>query len=291
MDTKERKLYHEFLNLTAPNFFLDKSSSVVLVVEVHLENLILLGIESETREILFLRDIRPEGFMNKRSIDFLSEFFKVNTNFFSRNWKKVFVNYVTKKSTLVPALFYSVEDKDKFFSFNHSFDVSTEQVLSDYLPRIDSYLLYSVDRVLKELIDINLPGNVLKNTGSIFISTIVSKLKSKKVYLAVNIRELFFEIILFKEEFKFYNSFLYDGVDDLMYFLLASCQEQNLLPSETEILVVGNCDVDSDVLNSIRNYFVQVQFGITEREITRGEVFYPIPSHFYYTLLNRFDCE
>lgn len=291
MENSGRKLYTEKLSFIHPLFSIEKSNRYTLLFEFHSSELTYCIVEQDTNLLLLFKEIRALQFSKNGAAEWVSHYFSQEELFSTRNWKKICLNIASDKITLVPTAFYTENKKEEFLNFNHIVDLNENKVLVDHLRSVDSYLLYAVNSKLNKVFDQFFPGNKIMCSGTVFLNSVFTEIPSLTNSVAINIRESFFELLIFNNGLKFYNIFPYQGVDDFLYFLLAGCEQNKVNPSFSELFIVGNCDVQSDLINSIRNYFEKISFGISEKTVTREKIMTEVPSHFYFTLFTRLNCE
>ena len=291
MDKGERNFFKEILSYSNTEAKLESPERLVLILEMDSYEISYLVVNPEKKQLNELKVFKLTKFSSVVDEVYLSQFFNFFQNDILRNWKRVLVNYVSEKSTLVPSAYYSEEEKDRFFFFNHAVSTSEKMVLADYVPAIDSYLLYSIDQKIKEFISKKFPGSISKSTSTVFVSSVLHEMLNKGKYVAIHIRDSYLDVLLYNNGLKFYNSFQYQGIDDFIYFLLASSEQFKFNPNECEVFVSGNCDVHSDLMDYVRKYFMKLTFAVTEKNIQRDGEKLELASHFYYTLFTRINCE
>jgi hypothetical protein len=97
-------------------------------------------------------------------------------------------------------------------------------------------------------------------------------------------------VAIYKDDkLQLVQTFLYQVAEDAVYFLLNSCRQLDISPEEILLIVSGYVETDSALLTEIKKYFLHCNLDELPQTFT-GEVFNPLPVHFFSPLLKMALC-
>ena len=184
-------------------------------------------------------------------------------------FKSVSGSLIVKGNTLVPkALFH----KEKVKEF-HDFSLINVNVAPtyDFLTNLNAYNIYGVVPELEEVMLKFFPSIKLMHYSSILIEsflTVNSNNSNDVVY--VTVFDSFFDLTLLREgNLLLNNSFKYQTVEDIAYYLLFVCKELSVELDKISISVFGNKTLTDQLKTLIDDYVLEIN---TQSIVTDVEV-------------------
>lgn len=276
------------------NFFELKekpSKESVLIINISEHSFELVTFTSETYTAVKLAElVFKEPF--KDQIE-LSEFFKQfveEYNVKTNNFQSIYINWLNKHFTLVPASFYKPEKAKEVLEFNVG-TVENELVFTNDV-LTDIKLIYSIPTELKNTIDKLFPHHNLKHFGYSSIQLFFTHFQLKNADVFLNVHEQQIELLIKKDKkLLLYNVFNTKSDEDVLYYLLFSIEQFNLNPLTLKLAFSGNRATGDELFKAIKKYLKFADFVVSDKIIKRKETFESMPHHYYFSLLNRVLCE
>ncbi len=98
-----------------------------------------------------------------------------------------------------------------------------------------------------------------------------------------------FEVIVAKgDQLLLAQTFLYSTPDDVIYYLLKSCQQFSLSPQEVKLFLSGLIEKQSALFKELYQYFINIEFQNPDWKIYGHDKY---PSHFFTSLNDLLRCE
>jgi hypothetical protein len=240
---------------------------------------------SSGKEPVALKSIGFKQFSKNNSI---SNFFE-QEEILQHSFSKVFISLQQVAYTLVPRAFYKETDKEAFLDFNCG-PKKNRIVLVDDVQRMDAKLVYETDAELKKTIDRLFPNHHVKALISQLIDhpALVSTAK-ETVFL--HFRKDAIDLVLHKGSPVFCNTFAVLSPEDLLYFVLASCNQYTFDPVSLQLVITGETETNSPAVKLLKKYMKNISFAIIDRQFKKPLEISGMTSHYYYHLLNRIHCE
>ncbi|MBS1646122.1 MAG: DUF3822 family protein [Bacteroidetes bacterium] len=268
-----------------PNFDFKQSSRLRACIEID-HGLIRTALFTEQHQPVYLQ--HHSCSLAEKEHDMWGRLTKTEA-FFSQTYAQVYVGLLQNTYTLVPKALYQVQHRQEWLSFNHPIEKDT-LCFSDSLYANDSCCVYAIDEKLKEKIDKSFPNNQIKHKTS-YLSESLSALSSKKNKTClVHVQHNSFDVILYDKKMIFFNSFSYETQEDFLYFILAAWEQNHFLLQETELVLSGAIEAQSDLHQFLKSYIPKIKFAVTHSSILLQDDFKELPNHFYYSLFNLYLC-
>lgn len=209
--------------------------------------------------------------------------------FSKKSYKHVYINYYTHQFTLCPSAFYNIENNRALLEFN-SGEIGSNIILTDDI-NTDIKLIYAIDELLKSTLDQLFPNHLLKHTLTVLSKLMLSSEEFAKDHIILSIHSNYIEVIV-KQDQKLLlaNQYSIKTQEDVLYYMLFILEQYHLNPLTTHIKIIGNIDVSSPLINSLKKYIKNINLGMGHKTINWSNL-KGMPQHFNYTLLNRLFCE
>lgn len=207
-------------------------------------------------------------------------------------FRHVKLMFYTDAYTFVPSAFFTDNDKETWFKFNHDLPHGYE-LMSNYIFGNSSYVVFSVPTVLANVFRARFESVRFYHQSVPMIEdlTLRSKLDSgdKRVY--VNLMPAFFDFVLVDNgEIALYNTFSYKSTDDFNYFFLNAIDSLRLPPMTIPVNVCGILPADSPILESMKEYVRNIGYFAMPSHFEYAYDFNDIPSHYFTNMINLYQC-
>lgn len=207
-------------------------------------------------------------------------------------FRHVKLMFYTDAYTFVPSAFFTDNDKETWFKFNHDLPHGYE-LMSNYIFGNSSYVVFSVPTVLANVFRARFESVRFyhQSVPTIEDLTLRSKLDSgdKRVY--VNLMPAFFDFVLVDNgEIALYNTFSYKSTDDFNYFFLNAIDSLRLPPTTIPVNVCGILPADSPILESMKEYVRNIGYFAMPSHFEYAYDFNDIPSHYFTNMINLYQC-
>ena len=208
---------------------------------------------SSLNKVRFLHE-KKSNFILKTIKKYIKSFSKENIPY------EVKLIYYNRTSTLVPSDLFDPKNSLNYMKYNTSIRI-------DDIAANDHVLNHEINNVYIPNIDIN---NFIFEKFKTFdfyhySSLIIEKISNdfaekfgKRVF--VNVNDGFIDILYFKDKkLEFYNSYDYNSIEDVLFYLLFCFSELKLNPDEIHTVFSGSIDLDSKLYELIYTYVRNVE--------------------------------
>lgn len=206
-----------------------------------------------------------------------------------RTYRSVYINLFTELFTLCPAAFYEAESKRQILEFNAGPSGDAVILQDDITQEIK--LIYAIDEQLKSTLDLIFPNHHMKHSLSVLSQLMLHSEDLAKAHVLVNIHDAYIELVI-KQDGKLVlaNQFGVRSAEDILYYILFALEQYQLEPSSAELVITGNADIQSDLVQALKKYIRHIRPGIGNRSVN-WQGLEGMPQHFNYSLINRVFCE
>ena len=209
-----------------------------------------------------LSSLNKVRFLHNKKSNFILKTIKKYIKSFSKENipSEVKLIYYNRTSTLVPSDLFDPKNSLNYMKYNTSIRI-------DDIAANDHVLNHEINNVYIPNIDIN---NFIFEKFKTFdfyhySSLIIEKISNdfaekfgKRVF--VNVNDGFIDILYFKDKkLEFYNSYDYNSIEDVLFYLLFCFSELKLNPDEIHTVFSGSIDLDSKLYELIYTYVRNVE--------------------------------
>ncbi|GEM_PF-595299 len=215
-----------------------------------------------------------------------------NNKFLNSGFERITLIYVAPQSVFIPAELYAEEENDTYLEFNHIIENGYKNY-SDKLNNLNAYAIYPVPKVLKSNCDKWFNNYRLRHFSTPLIESVLYDVfyAGFKGDIVIHVQKGHFEILILEEgNLRFFNSFNYQTWDDLLYYLFYVIEQTDLSAENTDLLILGQASMDSELYINLIPYFNNVDFGSRSDLFKYHRAFEEIPHHYFYNLLNANAC-
>ena len=206
------------------------------------------------------------------------------TNFFESyttlkdTFYEVLVSYDFPHSIFVPSIEYK-QDNAGILLEAAGATTANVKIVSELVTGWQLYNLYTVPGEILEWIDRKLPAAKCRHQYSLHISNM--NVVDPGGLLAVDFRKEFFTVVASNNnKLLLAQTFEYTTPEDVLYFLLKTCQQFSLTQQDVKLQLSGLVDKQSSLYKELYHYFINMEFREAYWKAT-GDY----PAHFF-TLLN-----
>lgn len=213
-------------------------------------------------------------------------------NILNRDYQRVSISLISQLITFIPADLYTFSEKGDYIDFNVRPDAAHE-IKVDKLNNLGAYAIYPYPRVLLQKIDKLFPNARIRHAATSLVENLIymARYSQVKMQLVLHVQANHFEIVIFdQDKLSFYNSFRYQTVDDLFYYLFFVLEHLGLQAENLDTLLYGEVGINSEFYKKIKLYVKSLNFGPRNDLYKYCDAFDNIPHHYFYNLLNLNVC-
>jgi hypothetical protein len=211
-----------------------------------------------------------------------------NIPWISQRFSSVSLMIENNRSTLIPAPLFDPAEKESYINFIHE---KAEGTLTRYdkIQQFEIVNVYGASAMLLEAALQIFPGAKIFHHSSALIQSIgmnyKNRISRKKVF--INVRENDFDILIFDgKQLNYYNAFQFLAPTDLIYYVIFVMEQLTLNPEETELVLMGNIEKESEVYELLYRYIRNIEFVKRSPAFKYSYHFNEIPAHYFYPLFN-----
>jgi len=213
-------------------------------------------------------------------------------NILNCDYQRVSISLISQPITFIPAELYIFSEKGDYIDFNVRPD-SAYEIKVDKLNNLGAFAIYPYPRVLLQKIDKLFPNARVRHAATSLIENLIymARYSHVKMQLVLHVQANHFEIIIFDHhKLSFFNSFRYQTVDDLFYYLFFVLEQLGLQAENLDTLLYGEVGINSEFYKKIKLYVKSLNFGPRSDLYKYSDSFDNIPHHYFYNLLNLNVC-
>jgi hypothetical protein len=271
----------------------DIAGDCCLYIQLSSESLCFTILHPLRNKYLSIESVDFGKFLSAESFATVLTTYIQNHPWLTLPFKEIVIYYEATETTLVPSPLFAKEENGNFAHFN--FDPApNQQVLSDKIQNLDTYIVYAVPKVFLNLFKEVLSTHALVCHAGRFIDLVLITNKKtpiqKKIFL--NVRRSFVDIAIPEgNKLLFFNSFEFRTREDFLYYLIFVMEQLAIHPEETELLLSGFIEKNSPMFDIFFKYVKNIRFVSKSDAFKYSYLLDEIPDHYFYNLLNGRLCE
>ena len=278
-----------FLELFDETLDINSTENYELSVQVSTYDLSFCILDTLRNKFVLLRSYEPEE-NNLYDADKLRDIIS-RDDFLTRRFKKTNLITPSPQSTLVPAALYDDSKKNEYFTFNQIYREGNS-ILSNRLADPDIFIIFSLPNQVVEMLKVTFPGKTfLHQLKPLFkyINLNRRSVSSNDVY--IHFEKGYFDIVIFDQNsLKLCNTFYYQFISDIQYFVLYVLKRMNISQDEP-VYLCGKILKNNEILSNFSRYLSVVRFAEPAGNPTFSYVFNDTDLHRYLNLFNSVNCE
>lgn len=203
---------------------------------------------------------------------------------FTLPFRYVRYGFANTQLTLVPRRLFQVDDLAAYFKL--LLPPGDYVYRSEALPEFDCNLVYALEasalrichRYFPNGAEVHLGGALLRNFNHITAGTDHA--------ICVNMRHQLVQICVFeRQNLRYYNSFIWQHPNDLLYAVLLVYDQFRLSPIETPLQVAGNLLEDSEAYRVLNRFIRKIEFVPLPGNFKMGTAANGLPPHCFFDLI------
>ncbi len=276
------------LNISNTSFGQSSSLANTLVIEFSKTMMCFCELQSPINKPNFIQPFVIDQ-QNQKPI---TEQFLLTINhlgFHKKKYEHVLVNLSDSFFTLCPNALFEQESARQILEFNCG-DSKKQPLLVDDV-NVAIKLIYTIDEELKSALDKLFPQHQIKHQITLLSKLMLNAEEFTKDELLISIDEQSICIVLKQQQqIILANQYQIKTNEDVLYYVLFVVEQYQLNPLSLKMSVIGNIEVNTELVNSLKKYIKQVRLA-TGNKLINWEQLKGMPQHFYFTLVSRLFCE
>jgi hypothetical protein len=207
-------------------------------------------------------------------------------------FKTVKVAYDGHKSTLVPAMLFDPNEKERYFRFNCNPD-DDDLISCDHLMPLDAWNVFSVPQPVIEATREYFPKSGVIHASSLLIESVWINYKNRTIapHVFLHVREHVFDLMIFDgRQMTYFNSFPFQNQEEVTYYLIFVLEQLDFNPETIPLVLLGNVAAGDGLFQLLRQYIRHVETGRRNEAYRYSYVLNQLPPQSFFSLLNFFSC-
>ncbi len=209
----------------------------------------------------------------------------------SCHFKKVNLVVPSLKSTLIPYPLFDPDKKEEFFTLNLIKD-ENDIILYNKITEPDAFVIFSIPGPLRDLAEKFFPSVIPCHHALPLIDQTLHNSKDEFGRLVqVHLEKDYFNLLIVEHgSLKFYNTFIYKNITDILYYIFGVYKNMGI--SREEGIRFSGCVSNYDELfTQIQQYIRNIKFTIPSGNFSFSYVFNELELHRYLNLFSITRCE
>jgi len=202
-------------------------------------------------------------------------------------YQHVEIAIATHKITIAPHLFFEQGNAADIMSAVHTMNAD-EEILTEPVFDLGPVSAMLMPHYIKEYCIRLFPGATYRNASAVFVKGVMrkhSQLIARQIF--INVYASYFEITVIQGlRLLYLNTFNYSDTSDILYFVIFVLEQLGFVPSEQELVLMGEISETSPITEQLRMYCASLHFAENPEGIEYSDVFGNIAMHQHFTLLN-----
>ncbi len=281
---------HE-LSLVDATFLKEKTNLYHLSIQADLSGFSFCVFDNhQQKHIVFRKYILQTHMLIENFLKQTEELFKTDDLLLLPYASSSFM-FLSQKSTLIPDSYFDKNQLKSYFEFNHPLD-ALDEIHYNYIPSVDAYNVFTLHNYIATAFSNQFKGIRFYHQAMPFIEKVLEySTANQKEVVAIGLYHHFFDIMISSgDKLKLYNTFQYNGPNDVLYFILFICKQFNINPRQLELLLSGELSDLMTYSEAIREYIPGMQY-MKSAGSSLADGLTRIKESRYFTLLNLAACE
>lgn len=149
-------------------------------------------------------------------------------------------------------------------------------------------IVYETSALLLQTLKSLFPYAELVHINSTYLHLLPEYLKDNTEQLFVNVSQSHLDIIRYDagKKLRLMNRYHYQAATDFIYFVLLCCDDLKLDREQTELVLLGEVDIQSKIYDLCHRYFRTITFIPKPEEVHFTKAFDIFPKHLHFNLYN-----
>lgn len=183
------------------------------------------------------------------------------------------------KTTLVPIAVFNQNLAENFYRLALN-PGRNSKILFSLVPEMASYAVYEVDRAIHDVLQEKHPVSFMQN------ELVLSGYNCPPgiALLKVRILRKQLSIMALQDHINFYNTYVYEGENDMLYYILGTIENMDLKPEA--IILDGIINRHEAIYHRLRQYFDRVELADKNPRIHYSRLLDQLPDARFVSLFN-----
>jgi len=206
-------------------------------------------------------------------------------------YKTASVSVNNEFTTLVPSALFREEDAAKYFQFN--FNRSDLNAKHEKISSYDAVNVFACSPAQEISIHRLFDRATVHHHATALLSGVnLLFRKFNEKILSLNVSKESVDIVVTEgKQLIFFNSFRYQSMEDLAYYVMFTCDRLQLNPEGIATYVFGSVEKDSALYQLLARYILNIHPGPRAGSFEFSYVFKDLPDHFCFHLFSLALCE
>ncbi len=261
-----------------------------LSIQINLNGLSFCILNKQNSTLEFLKSIPFEK--KEQPNDALSRLKTIiDTNtIFDQDFQKITCIYQNELACIVPEPIFDEGNLADYLKFNAKI-LRNDFISHDKIASLNAVNVYVPLVNFNNYIFEKFGSFTYKHSSGVLIESlmpIAQNMTSNCIYVHINANS--FELLIFKNgDFKFYNSFQFQTVQDFIYYLLFTVEQMDLDVETLKLYFLGQVEKDDEIYNIAYTYIRHIHLLNYQPNYKKAETLEKQNLLNYYLILNSFD--
>jgi len=277
-----------FLELIDESFDINSSENYELSVQMSPYGLSYCILDTIRNKYILLRRTDPDD--NKQLTSEKAGEIITSDTFLTGKFKKLNLILPSSKSTLVPAPLFDPEKKEDYFTLN-LLKEDNEIILYNKITEPDAFVVFSAIRSFSELAVKYFPGVISSHHTTPLLQQVSHFSRNEfGLYLQVHLEKEYFNLLILEHgTLKFFNTFIFKNITDILYYVFNICKNMGISREET-INFSGLTQKYDDLFTKTSRYFKNIKFAVPVGNFSFSYVFNETELHRNLNLFSVTNC-
>ncbi|HLU87675.1 MAG TPA: DUF3822 family protein [Taishania sp.] len=193
----------------------------------------------------------------------LEEFWQ-QSGFKENEFDEVTLSWSDYQTTLVPVNLFNESSKDDLFRLSYGEPISSDLIDYNRLPMQGIVNVYSIPLWVKSFFVIRFPRIIIQHEGSHLVRGIFNGSTFSLNAMIVVHEQHFLVAICHENKLKYYSSFTFNALEDIVYYYSFTCQQLELMGGDHNLTLCNGVasSIDLAVLESLLEKVFQSKIHI-----------------------------
>src|SRR5436190_2927932 len=200
------------------------------------------------------------------------------TDELKQSFRQTIIGYYFPESLLIPSKFYRLEETQSLLQ--GMYEKAENLVVSESIAEWNMYNSYYVPAPMHELLSRRFSTGNFWHMHSVILKNDIGDYDRGKLFVDFK-TDSFSVVALANNSLLLAQIFYYSKAEDVLYWLLKTCEQHSLSQNAAEIILSGLIDRQSAVFKELYQYCLNIQFASVENDIQMSGAFDEYPVHFF----------
>jgi hypothetical protein len=208
------------------------------------------------------------------------------------HYRRVWVIYFGRKSTIVPNAFISEDNLKKILEFNQPLD-ELDEIHQNVLRGCDSQLIFAIPTYFAGIMSEKFRDARFFSQATPLLTHVLKRnqeLEANRVYIQLN-KDFFDMVIIQDRKLTLYNSFLFVNSTDLLYFVLYVCKQLKIETKSTVFILFGERSAEAALLKELKAYLPRLFPDERNGTLPADKLLKPAFQQRFFSLIHLHQCE